>query len=162
MKKLTTDSKVSFESLIQPHWSEEELNNVLFAIDLMNNTMNERKFEYISSKYKDLSYKQYNRAIPDRIPGLMKYVKELTKTYPDYTYSPKQIMADGDKVIFHAHVTLKEKDLGDDTKGFIVMDIWEIKGKEVKHWDSLQALNFSMRFGHLLLGGKIKNENGIF
>lgn len=162
MKSTTTVSIETFKSLMQAHWTEQEQSNVLFAIDLMHNTMNERKFDYILSKYKDLSYTQYNRSIPNGISGLMSYVKELSKSYPDYTYTPKQIMADRNKVIFHAHVTLNSKDLGDENKGFIVMDIWEIKGQTIKHWDALQPLNFSMRFGSLFLGGKIRNENGTF
>lgn len=162
MKSTAAVSIETFKSLMQTHWTEQEQSNVLFAIDLMHNTMNERKFDYILSKYKELSYTQYNRAIPNGIPGLMSYVKELSKSYPDYTYVPKQIMADRDKVIFHAHVTLNSKDRGDETKGFIVMDIWEIKGNKIKHWDSLQPLNFSTRFGSLLLGGKTRNDNGTF
>lgn len=162
MKKQTAVSIETFKSLMQSHWTEKENANVLFAIDLMHNTMNERKFDYILSKYSNITYTQFNRSIPNGIEGLMGYVKGLSKNYPDYTYKPMQIMADGNKVIFHAHVTLNKKDFGDDDKGFIAMDIWEIQEDKIKHWDSLQPLNLSMRFAHLLLGGQIKNDNGIY
>ena len=72
----------SLDRFDQPHWTEQERANVQFAIDLMNNTMNERRFDYILSKYGDLNYTQYNRAIPNGISGLMGYVKELTKNLP--------------------------------------------------------------------------------
>ena len=79
---------------------------------------------------------------------------------PDGNSSEGSVASKGNSTTLHNKP--KENDFGDETKGFIVMDIWEIKGKEVKHWDALQPLNFSMRFGSLFLGGKIRNENGIF
>lgn len=44
-----------------------------------------------------------------------------------------------------------------------IIDTWRIEdGRIVEHWDSIQALDFSMRVYSLISGGDIANENGVF
>ncbi len=44
-----------------------------------------------------------------------------------------------------------------------IIDTWRIEdGRIVEHWDSIQALDFSMRVYSLISGGDIANSNGVF
>lgn len=75
----------------------------------------------------------------------------------------KPILADGDRVVFHSHATMKRAHRGNDQKGLNIMDHWKIRdGQIVEHWDTLQPLDRFMRFYALLTGGKIRNANGVF
>jgi hypothetical protein len=44
-----------------------------------------------------------------------------------------------------------------------IIDKWRLEdGRIVEHWDSIQALDFSMRLYSLFNGGDIANSNGVF
>jgi len=102
--------KIKFEDHIKDHWSEKERNNAELLANFMQNLMNERNFDYIMKEYDNPHYTQHNRNIPDGIKGLVSYVKGIAKRFPGYGYSVKQILADGDQVVFHAHITFNKKD----------------------------------------------------
>ncbi|MCG8620039.1 MAG: nuclear transport factor 2 family protein, partial [Desulfobacterales bacterium] len=109
------------------------------------------------------SYIQHNRNLPDKIQGLVGFLREFVQDYPDYTYDVKHIYADGDYVTFHSHATLKKEDRGNDQKGMNIIDTWRIEnGKIVEHWDSIQPLDVFMRFYAWMNGGDIRNKNGVF
>lgn len=154
---------INFESLQKASWSEKELQNARLITDFVQNLMNNQNFTYVLETYNDGSYIQHNRNLPDKIEGLVGFLKEFVEDYPDYTYDVKHIYADGDYVIFHSHATLDKEDRGNDQKGMIIIDTWKIEdGRIVEHWDSIQALDWSMRFYALLKGGNIQNSNGVF
>ncbi len=154
---------INFQSLKKASWTEQELANAEIVTDFVQNLMNNHDFDYIIERYNDSSYVQHNRNLPDKVTGLVAFLKEFVEDYPDYTYDVKHIFADGDYVIFHSHATLDREDRGDDQKGMNIIDTWRIEdGRIVEHWDSIQALDFSMRVYSLISGGDIANSNGVF
>lgn len=161
MKKETL--KIDLEKLQRTHWSSEEIANVKLIVGFVQKLMNDHDFDTALKEYGNASYIQHNRNIPDGIEGLVEVLKGFTKQFPDYCYDVKQIIADGDHVVFHSHATMKESDRGNDKKGLNIIDNWKIRdGEIVEHWDSLQPLDGFMRFYALLNGGKIRNFNGVF
>lgn len=154
---------IDLHSLKKTSWTEQEQDNAELVTDFVQNLMNNHNFDYIMERYNDSSYVQHNRNLPDKVTGLVSFLKEFVDEYPDYTYDVKHIYVDGDYVIFHSHATLNKEDRGDDQKGMNIIDTWRIEeGRIVEHWDSIQALDFSMRVYSLISGGDIENANGVF
>ncbi|NOH78689.1 polyketide cyclase [Vibrio sp. RE86] len=154
---------IDLPSLQKPHWTEEELANATLITDFVQNLMNNHNFEYVLENYNDSAYVQHNRNLPDKVTGLVSFLEEFVEEYPDYTYDVKHIYVDGDYVIFHSHATLDKDDRGNDQKGMNIIDTWRLEnGRIVEHWDSIQALDFSMRVYSLISGGDIANGNGVF
>ena len=154
---------IDLQELQKPNWTEQELANAELITDFVQNLMNDHNFDYVLEHYNDSAYTQHNRNLPDKVTGLVGFLKEFVEDYPDYTYDVKHIYVDGDYVIFHSHATLDKEDRGNDEKGMNIIDPWRIEdGRIVEHWDSIQALDFSMRLYSLLSGGDIENANGVF
>ena len=154
---------IDLQSLKKTSWTEQEQDNAVLVTDFVQNLMNNHNFDYIMERYNDSSYVQHNRNLPDKVTGLVSFLKEFVEEYPEYTYDVKHIYVDGDYVIFHSHATLNKEDRGDDQKGMNIIETWRIEeGRIVEHWDSIQALDFSMRVYSLISGGDIANENGVF
>ena len=155
--------EINFESLKKENWSNAELKNAELITEFVQHLMNNHDFDLIRQKYNDGSYTQHNRVIPDGIEGVVGFVQQFAKRYPEYTYDVKHIFADGDYVIFHSHATIRKKDRGNDKKGFNVIDTWKIRdGKIVEHWDAVQPIDGFMRFYIWLTGGNVRNSNGVF
>ncbi|EKY4196163.1 nuclear transport factor 2 family protein [Vibrio harveyi] len=154
---------IDLPSLQKTNWSEQEVENAELITDFVQNLMNNHNFSYILEHYNDSSYVQHNRNLPDKVTGLVNFLEEFIEDYPDYAYDVKHIYVDGDYVIFHSHATLDREDRGNDQKGMNIIDTWRIEdGRIVEHWDSIQALDFSMRVYSLISGGDIANSNGVF
>ena len=154
---------INLKSLQKSNWTEQEQANAVIITDFVQNLMNNHNFDYILEHYNDSSYVQHNRNLPDKVTGLVGFLKEFVEEYPDYTYDVKHIYVDGDYVIFHSHATLKKEDRGNDAKGMNIIDTWRLEeGRIVEHWDSIQALDTFMRFYSLISGGDIQNANGVF
>ncbi|NRF29941.1 nuclear transport factor 2 family protein [Vibrio coralliilyticus] len=154
---------IDLQKLQKPNWTEQELANAELITDFVQNLMNDHNFDYVLEHYNDSAYTQHNRNLPDKVTGLVGFLKEFVEDYPDYTYDVKHIYVDGDYVIFHSHATLDKEDRGNDEKGMNIIDTWRIEdGRIVEHWDSIQALDFSMRLYSLLSGGDIQNANGVY
>ncbi|ERB65594.1 polyketide cyclase [Vibrio coralliilyticus OCN008] len=154
---------IDLQELQKPNWTEQELANAELITDFVQNLMNDHNFDYVLEHYNDSAYTQHNRNLPDKVTGLVGFLKEFVEDYPDYTYDVKHIYVDGDYVIFHSHATLDKEDRGNDEKGMNIIDTWRIEdGRIVEHWDSIQALDFSMRLYSLLSGGDIQNANGVY
>ncbi|NVD08647.1 polyketide cyclase [Vibrio sp. JPW-9-11-11] len=154
---------IDLPTLKKSNWTEQELANAELVTDFVQHLMNNHNFDYIMQRYNDSSYIQHNRNLPDKVAGLVGFLEEFVAEYPDYTYDVKHIYVDGDYVIFHSHATLEKEHRGNDQKGMNIIDTWRIEeGRIVEHWDSIQALDFSMRVYSLISGGDIANSNGVF
>ena len=154
---------IDLDSLQKPNWSAQELENARLITDFVQNLMNDHNFDYVLKHYNDSAYVQHNRNLPDKVTGLVSFLRDFVEDYPEYTYDVKHIYVDGNYVIFHSHATLNAEDRGNDQKGMNIIDTWRIEnGRIVEHWDSIQALDGFMRFYSLLTGGNIRNENGVF
>lgn len=155
--------KINFNNLKKASWSSQETKNVRLVLDFVQQLMNNHDFDTVLKKFGNSKYRQHNRAIPDGMEGLIKYVKNFTRKFPGYAYDVKHVYADGDFVIFHSQITTSKKDRGNDKKGINVIDTWRIENNQiVEHWDSLQAMNGFLRFVFWLTGGKIANSNGVY
>ena len=158
-----TSPQIKLNQNLQDHWTEQETTNVKAVVDFFQHLMNEHDFEYTLQNYGNGSYLQHNRAIPNEIEGLVGYVKNMTKRFPEYSFDVKRISADGDYVILHSHTTLKAKHRGNEKKGFIITDTFKlINGKLVEHWDAIQPIDTFTRLLFLMIGGKIANSNPTF
>jgi predicted SnoaL-like aldol condensation-catalyzing enzyme len=125
--------------------------------------MNEHDFQSTLARFGNVPYMQHKRAIPDGMPGLVGYVQQLVKRFPDYGFDVKRIIASGDFVVLHSHATLKAAHSGDESKGFIVTDAFRLKDRQLaEHWDALQPIDFATRFLFLLTGGTVGNKNPVF
>ncbi|EGA71674.1 hypothetical protein VISI1226_12846 [Vibrio sinaloensis DSM 21326] len=154
---------IDLPALEKSNWTEQERENARIITDFVQNLMNNHDFAYVLENYNDSAYVQHNRNLPDKVTGLVGFLEEFVEEYPDYTYDVKHIYVDGDYVIFHSHATLDKEDRGNDQKGMNIIDTWRLEdGRIVEHWDSIQALDFSMRVYSLLSGGDIANSNGVF
>ncbi|MCT4655040.1 MAG: ester cyclase [Cohaesibacter sp.] len=158
-----TKPRIHFDRLKQDHWTELEASNAAVVVDFFQHLMNEHDFDYILQTFGDAPYIQHNRAIPPEISGVVEYVRTLTKRFPDYSYDVKRVVASGDIVVLHSHVTLKAKHRGNEGKGFIITDTFRLEeGKLREHWDAMQAIDLFTRFLMLLTGGTIANRNPTF
>lgn len=155
--------QIDVEALKKDHWTDEESDNVQLVAGFVQKLMNDHEFEHVLETYANAAYRQHNRNIPDGIAGLVDVVRDFAKKFPDYCYDVKQIVADGDRVVFHSHATIKASHRGNDRKGLNITDNWKIKdGQIVEHWDSIQPIDMLMRVYVLVNGGAIKNDNGVF
>ena len=89
MKKVTP--KIELNNHLQDSWTPQETDNVKVVVDFFQHLMNEHDFEYTLEKYGNGSYTQHNRAIPNEMSGLVSYVKQLTKRFPEYSFDVKRI-----------------------------------------------------------------------
>lgn len=161
MKK--NDPKIEIKELSKETWTESERRNVEVVVDFFQHLMNQHDFDYILKSYGDNSYVQHNRNIPNGISGLVGYVKNLSKRFPEYSYAAKSIYSDGDYVILHSHVTMKKKHRDNERKGFIITDTFRLKdGKLAEHWDAIQPIDLFSRMIMLMSGGRISNKNSTF
>ncbi|MEM1057585.1 MAG: nuclear transport factor 2 family protein [Bacteroidota bacterium] len=163
MVTTTNVPQVDLAALRRPHWSEEEQRNVAIVADFVQHLMNEHDFDYVLRTFGTHPYVQHSRGIPDGMDGLVGFVRQFVKRFPDYSYDVKHIFADGDTVTFHSHVTPRKSQRGDDTKGFNIIDTWRLEdGRIADHWDAIQPLDGFMRFYLWVAGGAIRNANGVF
>ncbi len=154
---------IDLVALGNPTWDETERSNVRTMGEFVQLLMNDHDFDAVRERFSTGTYVQHNRAIPDGVEGLVDYVGRLVGRFPDYSYDVRQIVAAGDRVIFHSHATLKAEHRGDESKGFNIFDMWRLEdGNIADHWDSLQALDFSARLITLAGGGAVRNSNGVF
>ncbi|MES9969856.1 MAG: nuclear transport factor 2 family protein [Candidatus Thiodiazotropha sp.] len=155
--------KISQNLLTSDSWSEQETANVKTISEFVQALMIGHEADKVISQYDNSDYTQHNRNIPDGLTGIADFVRNFAKQFPDFTYDVKKIIADGDYVVFHSHATIKKSHRGNDKKGMNITDVWRLDdGKIVEHWDSIQAIDLSMRIYALLNGGKIRNANGVF
>lgn len=155
--------KIEIAALLQNHWTEKETKNVEVVVDFFQHLMNEHDFEYTLNKYGGGSYMQHNRAIPNNIEGLVGYVKNMVKRFPEYSFDVKKIFTDDDFVILHSHTTLKANDRGNEKKGFIITDTFRLEnGKLAEHWDAMQPIDRFSRMLFMMVGGEIGNNNPTF
>lgn len=154
---------IDLEHLAKDSWSDKETANVRLVADFVQHLMNNHDFTCVRDTFMNSAYTQHNRNIPDGMENIISFVENFARRFPEYTYDVKHIYADGDRVIFHSHATIKASHRGNDSKGMNIIDVWKIEnGQIVEHWDSIQPLDLFMCFYTLVAGGSIKNNNEVF
>ena len=129
--------EVNLDALKKTHWTLHELANAEIISDFVQKLMNDHDFDYILEEYANASYLQHNRNIPDGIEGLVNVLRDFTKRFPDYCYDVKQILVDGDHVVFHSHATMKRVDRGNEKKG---LTSWTM---ETTRWEDCGTLGYA-------------------
>ncbi|KAA3631720.1 MAG: polyketide cyclase [Bacteroidetes bacterium] len=163
MDNIQKAPKIDLSKHLQDHWAPQEKENVAVVVDFFQHLMNEHDFEYTLKKFGDTSYTQHNRAIPNEISGLVGYVKDMTRRFPDYSFDVKRIYADGEYVVLHSHTTMRARHRGNEKKGFIITDTFRLKnGQLTEHWDAIQPIDTFSRLLFLMIGGKVDNNNSTF
>lgn len=97
---------------------------------------NQKKPAEAASKYLGKAYRQHNPWAGDGPDAFVAYVTGFVKAYPVLRFDLKRIIAEGDLVTTHSHMTSDPTD-----RGKAVMDIFRVEnGKIVEHWDAVQQI----------------------
>ncbi len=87
-------------------------------------------------KYLGPTYTQHNPTVADGIEGWRAMVSWIKAERPNFRAEVKRVIAEGDFVVLHSHMTI---DAGD--RGRAAIDIFRLEnGKIVEHWDILQPI----------------------
>ncbi|MEM7104920.1 MAG: nuclear transport factor 2 family protein [Bacteroidota bacterium] len=155
--------QVNIDLLKKDSWNEQEFKNAQLVTDFVQHLMNNHDFDYVLKEFDKGSYIQHNRSMPNGVGGVVAYIRNLVKRFPDYTYDVKHIYVDGAYVIFHSHATVNKKHRGNPQKGFNIKDTWKVEdGKITEHWDAIQPVEGFWRLYAWLFGGGSKNSNTLF
>jgi predicted SnoaL-like aldol condensation-catalyzing enzyme len=109
--------------------------NARVAADLLDLAFNQRQVAAAFERYVGPTYTQHNPTVPDGKSEAIKTLTDGLKTMKVH-YDIKRVIADGDLVAVHSHVTI-----GADDRGMAVVDIFRFEqGKVVEHWDVVQQV----------------------
>ncbi len=98
--------------------------------------INQRKPEEATRKYIELPYRQHSPEVPDGPDGFIQFIGGMQKQHPKLRVAISKILADGDLVALHVHLTRAP----DDT-GLAIAEFFRLKGaKIIEHWDVVQPV----------------------
>jgi steroid delta-isomerase-like uncharacterized protein len=101
-------------------------------------------------------YIQHNEDTPQGKAGFKKFFEQMFKAMPDFSYTMKKIIAEGDTVMMYSTTTATH--LGEwlgnpptgNTLNFDVVDIFRIEnGKIAEHWDVADTLKLFTQVGKI-------------
>ena len=99
------------------------------------------------AKYVGDKYTQHNPMAADGKQAFIDFVNVFAKANPGLHIEVKRVVAEGDLVAVHVHLTL-----GPGDRGTAAIDFFRLEnGKVVEHWDSVQPVP-----------EKAANSNGMF
>jgi predicted SnoaL-like aldol condensation-catalyzing enzyme len=90
-------------------------------------------------RYVGASYRQHSPTAADGIDAFLAFAGGLTQERPNIGLDIKRVLADGDLVAVHMHVTGVHEG---DERGDAVIDIFRLDGdgRIVEHWDVMQPV----------------------
>jgi steroid delta-isomerase-like uncharacterized protein len=101
-------------------------------------------------------YIQHNEDTPQGKAGFKQFFEQIFKAMPDFSYTMKKIIAEGDTVMMYSTTTATHKSewLGNPATGnklnFDVVDIFRIEnGKIAEHWDVADTLKLFTQVGKI-------------
>ena len=98
--------------------------------------INGRKPDEAVAKYMGNTYRQHNPQASDGPEPFINFIKYFTQKFPDFHLDTKRMIAEGDLVVTHSHLTRHRGD-----RGQAVVDIFRLEdGKIVEHWDAVQDI----------------------
>ena len=105
---------------------------VLRSYDLaLNEKDADAAFQYLGP-----TYTQHNPTVADGFEGWRAMVAWLKTDRPNFKVKVKRVIAEGDFVVLHVHMTADEND-----RGRAGVEIFRLEnGKIVEHWDILQPI----------------------
>jgi steroid delta-isomerase-like uncharacterized protein len=101
-------------------------------------------------------YIQHNEDVPQGRTGFKEFFEQMFKAMPDFNYTIKKIVAEGDTVMMYSTTTATHLGewLGNPPTGnklkFDVVDIFRIEnGKIAEHWDVADTLKLFTQVGKI-------------
>jgi predicted SnoaL-like aldol condensation-catalyzing enzyme len=106
------------------------------AAEYVDLAFNQGRPEEAAERYQGPMYIQHNPMAADGAEPFIGFVKHFKSEFPESRYEIKRMVAEGDLVVIHAHVTNSPDD-----RGVAVVDILRYEnGKAVEHWDVIQPV----------------------
>jgi predicted SnoaL-like aldol condensation-catalyzing enzyme len=106
------------------------------AAEYVDLAFNQGRPEEAVERHQGPMYIQHNPMAADGGEPFIGFVKSLKAEFPESRYEIKRMIAEGDLVVLHAHVTNSPED-----RGVAVVDILRFEdGKAVEHWDVIQPI----------------------
>lgn len=101
--------------------------------EIFNQGKTELVREFFSEKYI-----QHKPMLPNGPQAVVDFIQEKMSLNPKPSINIKHIMAEGDLVVVHSHVTT---DPSDECSGLAVFDLFRLEnGVVVEHWDIIQDI----------------------
>jgi len=122
---------------------------------LCKTVFQEHDFSKLDEIMRD-DYIQHNEDVPQGKDGFIQFFKQMFIAMPDFRYTPKKIVAEGDIVMMYSTTTATHSGewLGNPATGnklnFDVVDIFRIEdGKIAEHWDVADTLKLFTQVGKI-------------
>jgi steroid delta-isomerase-like uncharacterized protein len=130
-------------------------NNKGLVETLVKTVFQKHDFSKLDEIMRD-DYIQHNQATPQGKAGFRQFFEQIFKAMPDFSYTLKKIVGDGDIVMIYSVTTATHQGewLGNPATGnklnFDVVDIFRIEnGKIAEHWDVADTLKMSVQLGRI-------------
>ena len=96
----------------------------------------QRKAAQARERYMGETYIQHNPGAPDGPDLFVEFIGQFQAMAPDMRFDIKRVIAEGDLVVLHYHLTMTPDD-----PGRAVVDIFRVEdGRIVEHWDVMQPV----------------------
>ena len=119
----------------QPHHTPEQKRKAELVMEFYQKFVIEGDLS-IGPRYIGDPYIQHNTIVDNGLEGVIAFVKELRRKYPEMTFEFKRVLVDGDYVLLHSHVITKPE-----LRGVSVFDLFRLDGdKLAEHWDVIQNI----------------------
>jgi steroid delta-isomerase-like uncharacterized protein len=122
---------------------------------LCNTVFQKHDFSKLDEIMRD-DYIQHNEDTPQGKAGFKQFFEQMFKAMPDFSYTIKKIVAEGDTVMMYSTTTATHLGewLGNPPTGnklnFDVVDIFRIEnGKIAEHWDVADTLKLFTQVGKI-------------
>ena len=130
-------------------------NNKKLVETLCKSVFQNHDFSRLDEIMRD-DYIQHNEDVPQGKAGFRQFHELFFEAMPDFTYTVKKIIAEGDTVMLYAAVTATHQGefLGNPPTGnelnFDTVDIFRIEdGKIAEHWDVADTLKLFTQLGKI-------------
>ena len=130
-------------------------NNKRIVETLVKTVFQKHDFSKLDEIMKD-NYIQHNEDTPQGKAGFRQFFEQMFKAMPDFSYTLRKIVAEGDIVMIYCATTATHKGewLGNPPTGnkldFNVVDIFRIEdGKIAEHWDVADTLKLFTQVGKI-------------
>jgi predicted SnoaL-like aldol condensation-catalyzing enzyme len=92
--------------------------------------------ERASSEHLGRVYVQHSPEYEDGSAAFISFIRGIRSQYPDTSLEVKRVIAVGDLVVLHSHLTLTAEE-----PGMALADFFRFEdGKVVEHWDVVQSV----------------------
>lgn len=119
----------------QPHHTPEQRHKAELVMEFYQKFVIECDLS-IGPRFIAEPYIQHNTIVDNGLDGVIAFVKELCRKYPQMTYEFKRVLVDGDYVLLHSHVITKPGQ-----RGVSVFDLFRLEGEKLaEHWDVIQNI----------------------